>query len=156
MSGRTRASRKRKPAPASAQAPEKFVALILAGSFRTSEERKKLRRATRLSDEQIERALLSPKLDALLRDVRQAWVRERWPELLRSLFDAARQGQSWAWRVLLEATDLGEELRTAAAARPKDDGDVFISIGYERRLLEDLRRGGEVVAPGEPGPSTSG
>jgi transposase len=156
VSGRPRNRGERKPQSASPKAPEELVASFLAGGFRKSEERDKLRRATQLSDEQIERALLSPKLDALLRDVRRAWAREQWPALLRSLFDAARQGQSWAWRVLLEATGIGEELRAATAARAQDDGAAFISTDYERRLIEDLRRGGEPVAPPGPGPSASG
>lgn len=147
MSGRPQYRRKRKPRSASPQSPEQRVAFFLAGDFRKYGERDKLRRATQLSDEQIERALLSPEIDALLRDVQRAWVRERWPALLRSLFDAARQGQSWAWRVLLEATGLGEQLRGATAARSQNDGDAFISTGFERRLLEDLRRGGEAIAP---------
>jgi hypothetical protein len=156
VSGCSHHRRRKQRQSASAKSPEELVASCLAVGFRGSEERQKLRRATRLTDDQIESALLSPILDALLRDVQQAWVRERWPALLQRLFNGARNGESWAWRVLLEATGLGEQLRAATAAPPQEEGEAFVSSGFERRLLEDLRRGGNVVVPAGPAPSASG
>lgn len=156
MKGRTRPGRRRKATGGAAGPPETLVASCLVARFRESLTREGLRRATGLSDEQIERALLSPQIDAALGDIQQACVRERWPALLHSLFDAAGQGQPWAWRILLETTALGERLRAAAAARPPEESDAFISTGCEQRLLEALRGGGDLAAPDDSNSSASG
>jgi hypothetical protein len=155
-----RSPRKRsRPGPARHPLAEVIVAFF-AELFREDEIRKKIRRRTGATDAEIECALRDSDVSGKLREIERAWVQERWPQLLRRLFAAAERGEAWAWRVLLDNTDLGERLRAASAPAPADDPEAFISTGYEQRLLRDLRshaspqRTGH--APPAEGPPPSG
>jgi len=95
--------------------------------LRTTERRKQSLAATRESHAAIEQALACPVVLGGIAKAQNAFVVEQWPSLLRNLFEAAEQGQSWAWKILLDVAGVAEQLRAAC-------GDVEAGSGAEAEL----------------------
>ncbi|MCL6480321.1 MAG: hypothetical protein K6U02_01205 [Firmicutes bacterium] len=131
----------------SAEALEQLVVEQLLQPLRTSQQRLAIQQRCANSSLEIEATLCAAAVAEQLRLPLRAFVMEQTTRLVQRLFASAEAGESWAWRVILEATEMGEHLRQALArtgtgAAP---ADAFVSTGFEQRLLERLRELGTSV-----------
>lgn len=122
--------------------------------LRTTERREQSLAATKESHEAIEQALASPVVLAGIAKAQNAFVVEQWPSLLRNLFEAARKGEAWAWKILLDVAGVAEQLRAACGdAEAGSSAEVGLGLPSEiRALLSRTDEEAEIpdsAAPGE-------
>jgi hypothetical protein len=108
----------------------------LVEPLRTTEERDQSRAATHESDEAVEQMLASPVILSNIAKAQNAFVAEHWPRLLRKLFDAAKKGEAWAWKILLDVAGVAEQLRIAS-------GDEEASSALPKEICALLSRADE-------------
>ncbi|MCL6566102.1 MAG: hypothetical protein K6U09_06735 [Acidobacteriia bacterium] len=123
----------------SAEALERLVSEQLLQPLRASKQRLAIQQRCANSPREIEAALCTATVAEQLRLPLRAFVVEQIPRLMQRLFACAEAGESWAWRVILEASGLGEHFRQALTLTEATAPDAFVSIGFEQRLLERLR-----------------
>ncbi len=141
----------------SAEALEQLVIEQLLQPLRTSQQRRAIQRRCANSPQEIEAALCAATVAEHLRLPLRAFVWEQTTRLVQRLFARAEAGESWAWRVLLEATGIGEHFRQALASPGAASADAFVSTNFEQRLLERLRELGTSTADVADGtPSADG
>ncbi len=102
--------------------------------LRTTERREQSLAATGKSHEVVEQALASPAVLSGIAKAQNAFVVEHWPWLLRKLFDAAKEHEAWAWKILLDVAGVAEQLRIASG-----EVDSDLTAELERSLPEEVR-----------------
>lgn len=138
--------------PLAGEALEWRVAACIAEVFRGSDLRRKLRDETCSADEDIEEALLSPRVAAALRQAARAFVAEQTPLILSLIFCEAQGGQSWACKLVLDLTGIPAMLGESTHRKPEADGEAFLPTELEFAILTRLR---ELVSGDEPNDSTA-
>jgi hypothetical protein len=106
----------------------------LVEPLRTTDEREQSRTVTHESHEVIEQMLGSPMVLSGIAKAQNAFVVEHWPRLLRELFDAAKERQAWAWKILLDVAGVAEQLRIASGEMDSD-----LRAELDRSLPEEIR-----------------
>ncbi len=117
----------------------KHVADHLLKVLRENEVRMTIKGNCANTDEEIEAVLRTPSLGKILRQPVEAFIVERTTQLIKRLFESAVTGEAWAWRVILEVSGLADHFREAVAKMGTLDEAVFVSAGFEQRLIQDLR-----------------
>lgn len=115
----------------------------LVEPLRTTDQRKRSLAATGKSDEVVEQALASPAVLGGIAKAQNAFVVEHWPTLLRKLFDAAAQGESWAWKILLDVAGVAEQLRAACAGAGAGAEGSESELGLPKEIRALLSRADE-------------
>ncbi|MGH9366583.1 MAG: hypothetical protein ACRD3M_02775 [Thermoanaerobaculia bacterium] len=114
------------------QTIEKIIPCVVLTRLRNSAERVEIRTNTGSSDEDIETMLLHPAVRHVCRTAVRAYLHEQIPALVKCLVEQARQGQAWAWKILVETTAFGGALQEAM----QDSGAGETSAGVPSCDLE--------------------
>ena len=118
---------------------EAVVIQVASRALRSNAERREAKRKSGGTDEKIEAALLSPKVQREMDSVAAAYLREQTPKVIRLVFREALNKQSWACKIVLEMSGAADLIRAALSAPAEEPADVFISSAVERSILERHR-----------------
>lgn len=124
--------------PSGSEKLEARIAEVLCSKLHGSALRQDLRK-TGVTDQEVEERLNSAGVQRQVRSAMAAYIQEQLPDLLVLLVDQAREKQTWAWKILLDATGLAEALRAVVLAQPETQTSALVSTAFERDLFENIR-----------------
>lgn len=109
----------------------------VSGSFRNTEQREEIRRATKNAPhDQIEAVLRAAKTQETLEPIMKAFVIEQSMHLLRALYVQAQNDKAAAWRILMEWTPMSKLLARASGESESKSPET---TAFEKLLFDRVR-----------------
>lgn len=124
--------------PEQSSAEEKILR-ILRKRLRGPESDNELIQATGADEESLEEILTSHSLQAKMKTMVAAYCSERTASFMRALYEQAEAGETWACKVLMEATGLGAMIHAVLTPDPEGEMESLLPNALERDLLENVR-----------------
>ena len=142
------------PAESPRNGDEALLNAVLS-PIRSTKTRQAIMELTGRNHEKVEAFLCTPELRGRIAACVAAHVTGLVPQALKGFDDALHAGESWAYKLLLDAIGF-QRIAEGALSDEREKQDVVISDAFEREIVENIRdflrekeRGAE---PGDGGP----